>query len=496
MSKNTSGTFSSIHLPPSEILDNLDLGVAIYDAEGNYLFVNTTMIRWRNIPREEFLRKNVHDFIPVIDICVFDLVLQEKKKVSRLQYYQNLQNPEAAPRLRMVTGTPIFDGAGNIQYVITVMQDIGAFEDQYRSLASRNKVISTAFMEGLRPDTSMQIVSESRELRHILVLAENIAPLDSNVLLFGESGTGKEVVANLIHKHSTRASHRMVTVNCASIPENLIEAELFGYEKGSFTGANREGRAGLVEAADKGTLFLDEINSLPLSVQGKILRMIEDKSIQRVGSVRPTKVDFRLIAATNQNLATLVQQGKFREDLYYRLIVIPLTIPPIRSRRDDIIPLCRFFLDYFCKKYNLRKTFSPAVYSQLLKYDWPGNVREIRNFVERMVVMTPSQTVEINSIPEGFHSAVSETAGISPEERTDTLRPEVPDPQSSSLPARTGTASPRPDLTEDAIRSALALFHGHRQKTADYLGISRRYLQYKIREYHISSRCRYDESQR
>ncbi|MCR5369454.1 MAG: sigma 54-interacting transcriptional regulator [Clostridium sp.] len=496
MKSNAAGTFSSIHLPPSEILDNLDLGVAICDAEGNYLFVNTTMIRWQNIPREEFLSKNVHDFLPDTDICVFDLVCREKKKMSRLEYYRNLEITEPSPRLRMVTGTPIFDGAGSIQYVITVMQDIRAFEEMYQSLASRNKVISTAFTESLRPDTSMQIVSESRELRHILVLAENIAPLDSNVLLFGESGTGKEIFARLIHEHSTRASHRLVTVNCASIPENLIEAELFGYEKGSFTGANREGRAGLVEAADKGTLFLDEINSLPLSVQGKILRMIEDKSIQRVGSVRPTKVDFRLIAATNQNLATLVQQGKFREDLYYRLTVIPLSIPPIRSRRDDIIPLCRFFLDYFCKKYNLRKTFSPAVYTQLLKYDWPGNVREIRNFVERMVVMTPSQTVEINSIPEGFHSAVSETADITPENRAGMLQPEFPEPRSSSLPARADAASSRPVLTESAIRGALALFHGHRQKTADYLGISRRYLQYKIREYHISSRCRYDESQR
>lgn len=491
MDTSNSGFFSGLSLSSTEILDNLDSGVAIYDAEGNYVFVNTVMIKWRNISREEFLRKNVHDFIPVIDICVFDLVCREKKKVRRLQYYQNLQDSTIPPRLRVVTGTPIFDGEGQIQYVITVMQDIRDFEDQYRSLASQNKVLSSAFMEGLRPDTSMQIVAKSRELGQILSLAENIAPLDSTVLLCGESGTGKEVFARLIHEHSSRADRKMITVNCAAFPENLIEAELFGYEKGSFTGASREGKIGLVEAADKSTLFLDEVNSLPLSVQGKLLRVIEDKCIQRIGSVRTKTVDFRLIAATNRNLAELVRQGEFREDLYYRLNVIPLTIPPVRSRRDDIIPLCRFFLDYFCQKYNLRKTFSDSVYEQLLRYDWPGNVREIRNFVERMVVMTPGMTSEIRSIPEGFLSPVPDAAEPAP----GPFSPVLPagTPEAGKLPSATPehTSFSSENLSRESILRALSLFDGHRQKTADYLGISRRYLQYKIREYHISSRCRY-----
>ena len=491
MHSSDSSGLSFINLPSTEILDNLDFGVAIYDAEGNYVFVNTMMVRWRNIPREEFLRMNVHDFIPVIDICVFDLVCQEKKKVSRLQYYQNLQDSGSPARMRLVSGTPIFDGEGRVNYVITVMQDIQSFEEQYRSLASQNKIIAPAFMEGLRPDTSMQIVAESRELQNILQLAENIAPLDSNVLLIGESGTGKEVFARYIHEHSSRAKKKMITVNCASIPENLMEAELFGYEKGSFTGANREGKTGLVEAADGSTLFLDEINSLPLSVQGKILRMIEDKSIQRVGSVRTSRVDFRLIAATNQNLATLVQQGRFREDLYYRLTVIPLTIPPIRSRREDIIPLCRFFLDYFCRKYNLRKTFSDGVFEQLYQYDWPGNVREIRNFIERMVVMTPSLVTEINSIPDGFHSSVLETAEPPAQAPGTSRLSEFSVPRSRALSSAEGPVRPAADLDRDTIIRALSRFDGHRQKTADYLGISRRQLQYKIREYHLSARCRY-----
>ena len=191
----------------------------------------------------------------------------------------------------------------------------------------------------------------------------------------------------------------MITVNCAAFSENLIESELFGYEKGSFTGANKEGKMGLVEAADGGTLFLDEINSLPLSIQGKILRTLEEKSIQRVGSTKTKKVDFRLIAATNRNLTEMVHDGTFREDLYYRLQVIPLTIPPVRERQEDIVPLCLHFLHHFCIKYNLQKNLSEQVLETLKNYDWPGNVREIRNFAERIVVMTPKAVKEINCIP-------------------------------------------------------------------------------------------------
>ena len=230
-------------------------------------------------------------------------------------------------------------------------------------------------------------------------VAENVAALDSTVLLYGESGSGKEVLAHYIYDHSDRSEKPLITVNCAAFPENLIEAELFGYEKGSFTGASK---MGLVEAADEGTLFLDEINSLPINVQGKLLRTLEEKSIQRIGSTKTKKVDFRLIAATNRNLQKLVEQGKFREDLYYRIQVIPLTIPPVRNRKEDIIPLCLHFLHYFGQKYNLQKEFSDSVLETLQHYSWPGNVRELRNFVERMVVMTPRATKMISQIPDGF----------------------------------------------------------------------------------------------
>ncbi|HWP50907.1 MAG TPA: sigma 54-interacting transcriptional regulator [Clostridia bacterium] len=465
----------SEQLPFMVVLDNIDAGIAVYDANGNFLFVNTVLINWRNIPRQDYVKMNVRDFYGVIDVCVFDLVCQKKRRISRLQYYQDYQKIDGPTRMRIVTGTPIFDGFGNIKYVVTMLQDIEDFESRCHTLLKQNKILKH------NPDSSISskvekvsIVAKSLEIKQLLSVANSIAPLDSTVLLYGESGSGKEVIARFVHEHSDRRDKPLITVNCAAFPENLIEAELFGYEKGSFTGASKEGKIGLAEAADGGTLFLDEINSLPMSVQGKVLRMIEEKSIQRIGAIRPKKVDFRLIAATNQALSDLVQQGTFREDLYYRLHVIPLTIPPVRSRKEDIVPLCLHFLYYFCQKYNLKKSFSQEVLEEARSYHWPGNVREIRNFVERMVVMTPSSTTEINSIPVGL-------LGEQPTTR------ELPNPPAPPIKAGSGR------LSREKVVAALLACNNHRGKAAEYLGISRRQLQYKIREYHIPSRCQYDD---
>ncbi|MPM62906.1 Anaerobic nitric oxide reductase transcription regulator NorR [bioreactor metagenome] len=460
-------------LPFTVVLDNIDAGIAVYDAKGNFIFVNTVLINWRNIPRKEYLLMNVHDFTSVIDVCVFDLVCQKKRRISRLQYYQDFQKIDGPTRMRIVTGTPIFDGFGNVKYVVTMLQDIVDFENLYHTLLKQNKIVNEKHDTKILPKAEkVSIVAKSNEIKQLLSVASSIAPLDSTVLLYGESGSGKEVMARYIHEHSNRSDKPLITVNCAAFPENLIEAELFGYEKGSFTGANREGKIGLAEAADGGTLFLDEVNSLPMSIQGKVLRMIEEKSIQRIGAIRPKKVDFRLITATNQALTDLVQQGAFREDLYYRLHVIPLTIPPVRNRKEDIVPLCLHFLHYFCQKYNLNKSFSEEVLTEVRSYQWPGNVREIRNFVERMVVMTPSSTTEINSIPVGM-------LGEKPTVHEVAHQPSLVIQNSGKL-------------SKERIIAALAACDNRREKAAEYLGISRRQLQYKIKEYHIPSRCQYD----
>mgnify|MGYP004458197441 FL=1 len=462
----------------SLILDNVDVGVMVYSAAGDVLFVNTTMINWRNIPRQEYLKMNVRDFRDVLDVCVFDLAVQEKRRVSRLQYYQDFRKTGGPTRVRVVTATPIFDSVGGVECVVVMLQDVEDFEARRAALLAQHQIMPKAPIQPREEKVS--IVAKSLEIRQLISVLGNIAPLDSTVLLYGESGSGKEVFTHYIHEHSNRADKPLVAVNCAAFPENLIEAELFGYEKGSFTGANREGKVGLVEAADGGTLFLDEINSLPLSVQGKVLRMIEEKSVQRIGAVRAKPVDFRLIAATNRDLRAMVQEGTFREDLYYRLHVIPITIPPVRSRKDDIVPLCLHFLEYFCKKYDLKKSFSDRVLEEVQQYDWPGNVREIRNFVERMVVMTPPAAVMISSIPSGMlNDALADTERGAEEPLPGTVPP---------LPGTRNAAA----LDRETILAALAACGGNRGKTAEYLGISRRYLQYKIREYHISPRCRYE----
>lgn len=472
--------------PVTLILDNIDAGIAVYDAQGNFIFVNTVMINWRNIPRKEYLQMNVHDFTGFIDVCVFDLVMQERRRISRLQYYRDVQKIDGPTRMRIVVGTPILDGFGNIQYVITMLQDVADFENQYQSLLKENKILKeTQPATGINATEAVSVVAKSGEMRHLLSVADTIAPLDSTILIYGESGSGKEVVARYIHQHSNRKNKPMITVNCAAFPENLIEAELFGYEKGSFTGANREGKIGLAEAAHGGTLFLDEINSLPLSVQGKVLRMIEEKSVQRIGAIRPRQVDFRLITATNQQLGDLVREGQFREDLYYRLHVIPFTIPPLRSRQDDIAPLCLHFLHYFCQKYNLKKSFSEEVLEVMRGYRWPGNVRELRNFVERMVVMTPYATTEIRNVP----TDMLEGGGLTAQPPTIPVSLAVM-PQSAP---REASPHPRGGLDRDAVLEALERCQNHRGKTAEYLGISRRYLQYKLQEYQIPNRYRRGE---
>lgn len=456
-------------LPYITVLDNIDTGILIYNRNGDCVFSNKTMIKWRNISRWEYMNLNVHGFLNKISICVFDLVLESKQKTSRLQYYTYPHNSSGKPKIRIVTGFPIFDNCGAIKYVICQFQDIESFYALHKKLSAETQILPAAYQLPQEPEKT-DIIAQSMEFKDLLTVARRVADISATVLLYGESGVGKEVVAQYIHKNSARKDKPLIVVNCAALSASLIESELYGYEKGSFTGANREGKMGLIEAADGGTLFLDEINSLPLSFQGKLLRTIEEKRVQRIGSVQSRYVDFRLISATNQNLDELVQQKLFRADLYYRLNVIPLTIPPIRNRKQDIIPLFLHFMNKFSEKYGIEKHVSENVLSTMTEYDWPGNVREIRNFAERLVIMTSQDSVIIQELPAGMLSDCNFST-----------------PNRPSIQVK-----PRKEITKQSILTALELCSYHRTKTAEYLGISRRQLQYKIREYHIPSRCRYD----
>lgn len=441
------------------VLDTLDMGISVYDNKGNFLFVNSYMLKYSDYTRREYLTKNAYDLEKegVIDRSIVDEVYKTKKEVS---FLQNVMNSKGN-RQQIITALPVFGPDGQVQNVVCWMQNIQDYEErlnQARSSAAYNLRLKNMEQEA-------QAIVESPAMRELFAVAANVAAVDSNVLLLGESGAGKDVVARYLHNCSPRSRRKMVVVNCASLPENLLESELFGYEKGAFTGAATQGKRGLVEEAQGGTLFLDEINSLPLGLQAKLLRVLETKTIQPLGSLKSKTVDFRLITATNRDLAAAVEAGSFRADLYYRLNVIPLRVPPLRERKEDIRPLAASFLAYYSNKYGRPKEFSPAVYQELEAYAWPGNVRELKNFVERMVVVSAPDARVLTHIPEG------------------TLDTPLPGPE----PAVSDYKANRKQQEREMLERALAENGGHRGKTAEALGISRRSLQYKLKEHGLSS---------
>ena len=247
-----------------------------------------------------------------------------------------------------------------------------------------------------------QIVGESPHLKKVMDAIRRAAPTNATVLITGESGVGKELVARAIHRNSLRSRDRFIQVNCAAIPDDLIESELFGHEKGSCTGAT-EKQIGKFEQADKGTIFLDEVGDMSLKTQAKVLRVLQEGEVERLGSARTIKVDVRVIAATNKNLEDEIEKGTFREDLYFRLAVIPIYVPPLRERKDDIPLLVRHFADLFARDNNFRpKRVTPAAMDVLQRYRWKGNIRELRNTVERLIIMTPADSIDLPDLPESI----------------------------------------------------------------------------------------------
>jgi len=244
------------------------------------------------------------------------------------------------------------------------------------------------------------IVISDPKMEQVVRLSLKAAKITSNVLITGKTGVGKEIIAEIVHRMGSRADRPLIKVNCAAIPESLLESELFGYEKGAFTGAVEKGKIGLIEAADQGSLFLDEINSLPINLQAKLLRFLQNQEFYKLGGTRPHKADVRIIVASNWEIKKLVDQGDFREDLYYRLCVIPIHIPELKERQKDIIPLSKFFLKKYNELYNLDKQLNDAAYNQLLGYDWPGNVRELQHLIEQLVVLTDSNVIDSMHLPK------------------------------------------------------------------------------------------------
>ncbi len=327
----------------------------------------------------------------------------------------------------------IISGHGTVTTAVEATK-LGAFDFIEKPLAServlvtiRNALDQTRLRD---ENTSLkravevrhQMVGESPSLRQVWDAIKRAAPTNATVLLLGESGSGKELVARSIHRNSLRSRDRFVQVNCAAIPEELIESELFGHEKGSFTGAT-EKQIGKFEQADRGTIFLDEVGDMSAKTQAKVLRVLQEGEVERLGSAKTIKVDVRVIAATNKDLEAEIEKGNFREDLYFRLSVIPIRVPPLRDRREDIPALVRHFADLFSRDNNRRpQRFTPAALEYLQRARWKGNVRELKNTVERLIIMTPGEVIDVDDLRDIVRLDAKAASGDNEKERPGTLR--------------------------------------------------------------------------
>ncbi len=383
-----------------EILDGSYDGVLVTDGEGNVLYVNHSYERITAIKVEEIMGKNMRELInPVwMPNSVAFVVMEERRAVSKKQVTQKGKNI-------IVTGMPIFDKKGNIKKVVINVRDITEIyslrEELLKSQVREQFYIqkNTDLINSQQNNDNHSVIAVSEAMKDVFSLANKVSNFQATVLIVGESGVGKEEVAKFIHNNSIKKDKPFITINCGAIPDNLLESELFGYEKGAFTGASSLGKEGLLETANGGTVFLDEIGEISLDFQVKILRVLETKQITRVGSVHPKDIDIRIIAATNRNIEEMVEQGTFREDLYYRLNVVQIKVPPLRQRKKDIGPLSMLFLSRFNQKYSQNKILTYDVTKELQAYHWPGNVRQLKNIIENMVVVSSNEYLQIDDLP-------------------------------------------------------------------------------------------------
>jgi len=326
-------------------------------------------------------------------------IIQQKKTLTK--GYAKFNGQEI-----MITGNPRFALDGKVIQVIFNIRDMTELQRLKLEVeqAKEERLRYSIELQELRGKLLKEdLITKSVEMEPVLELMARVSQVESTVLITGESGVGKEVAAKRIHRLSRKENGPFITINCGAIPENLMESELFGYEKGAFTGANKEGKIGLMEAANGGNVFLDEIGELPLNLQVKLLRVIQEKVIYRIGGIKPINLDVRIIAATNRNLKEMVRKKTFREDLFYRLNVVQIEIPPLRDRREDILPLSEYFLSKYCTKYSKQKKITQQVYKLFETYYWPGNIRELENVIERAVILSQGDSIEVTHLPENLN---------------------------------------------------------------------------------------------
>ena len=406
----------------------------------------------------ELLKKSTYDIVitdlkmePVDGMQVLKKAkeLNEETEVIMMTAYATAQSAVQAMK------------SGAADYIIKpfALEELKLLVDK---IVEKQKLVALnlQLQEDLGKATLDEFVGKSEKIKNVFELVDKVAKTDANVLLLGESGTGKELVARAIHQKSKRKTKPLITVNCAALTETLLESELFGHEKGAFTGAYAK-KLGRFELADQGTIFLDEIGEISPTIQAKLLRVLEEKKFNRVGGVEIIQVDTRVIAATNKNLEENTKQGKFREDLYFRLNVFPIWIPPLRERREDILLL----LDYFLKKYNYQgHKLSKDIMKQFESYDWPGNVRELKNILERAIILSDGKDIQAHHI------------GIRPTENTGMAKAEVGEgPKVEDLSLE--------EMEKNMIMEALRKSKGNKTEAAKSLHITRRMLYSRMKKY-------------
>lgn len=406
--------FKEINLIQSQlkaIFESSYDGIFVTNVHGTTIWANKAYERITGINVSDVLEKNIVDleksgmFTPIVT----PTILRTQKSLTTIQTFKT-------GKQAIITGSPVFNEKGELIYIITNVRDITELSILRQQLKKANELTERYKNELSLLRTHNQkyddIIAESPKMKHVITSALQVARFDTTVLILGKSGVGKEVIAKLIHSSSLRNNHPFIKINCSAISPNLLESELFGYEAGAFTGASNKGKPGLFELADEGTLFLDEIGEISLDLQVKLLRVLQEQEIYRVGGVIPKKVNVRIITATNQNLEEMVEQGKFREDLYYRLNVVPIEIPPLKERKEDIVPLLWHFCEIYNKKHNMEKYFSPQIVEYLENYSWPGNVRELKNVVERLIIMSPDNELLPKHLPKHIKNLHKEHSNV------------------------------------------------------------------------------------
>ncbi|EHQ88185.1 sigma-54 interaction domain-containing protein [Desulfosporosinus youngiae] len=442
-----------------EILNHIHDVVLVIDSNTTIVYANEAYAKILGVPISKVLGRRLDTIEP--GAKTIEVLHTGKTSHDRRSYLDSLG-------IDVIGSTfPLYNGRKIIGCVST-FKNITDVVELNREL-TQTKGVTDYLKEQLEqdkylPNSFSEYVGQNRRLKETLLLAAKVAKTDSTVLILGESGVGKEVLARAVHNCSRRKHKPMIKVNCAAIPEHLIESELFGYETGAFTGAKKGGKLGKFELAHNGTIFMDEIGDMSLTMQAKLLRVLQEKEFERIGGTKATKVDIRVIAATNRDLEGMIEKGTFRSDLYYRLNIVPLKLTPLRERRDDIIRLAKTFLNQFSKELGRELILSPQVVKHLKAYDWPGNIRELKNIIEHASIVCSSEVIKPNHLPDHILSKKN-YSGV----------------QGRSYDVKESVAK----VEKELILAALSAYDNNRSKALRALGISRKSFYDKLHRYGI-----------